>query len=282
MNRAFFGFVFLMILTVLGGCLPKSTPGSGGRGGETLEQQVTRHDGQLQKILSQMGQVEMVLPGQAEMWSQMQTMRQELNSVQGRLEDFGAQVSGEGGEFARIKGRVDRMEVLLRQIASQLAISTKSLDAETSPATPPLVTPPPPADSSPASFASPGGADTATTLYEAGVNAFGKGRYQDAIVSFKDFLASFPKHELAGNAHFWAGESYFQIKDYPRAALAYQEVIAKFPGSAKLQSAMLKQGIALHNAGKKDAARQRLNELVKRYPKSPEAGRAKTFLQQNK
>jgi tol-pal system protein YbgF len=279
MKRIFFGFVFLMIPAVLGGCLPKSTPGAGGRGGETLEQQVSRHDGQIQKILSQMGQVEMVLPGQAEMWSQMQTMRQELNSVQGRLEDFGAQVSGEGGgEFARMKDRADRMEVLLRQIASQLAISTKSLDAETPLATPPLVTPPP-AESSPASS---GGTDTATTLYEGGVNAFGRGRYQDAIVSFKDFLASFPKHELAGNAHFWEGESYFQIKDYPRAALAYQEVIAKFPGSAKLQSAMLKQGIALHNAGKKDAARQRLNELIKKYPKSPEAGRAKTFLQQNK
>ena len=68
------------------------------------------------------------------------------------------------------------------------------------------------------------------------------------------------------------------MKDYARAALAYQEVIAKYPGSAKIQSSMLKQGIALHNAGKKDAAKERLNELVKRYPSSPEATRAKQFL----
>ncbi|MDR2076966.1 MAG: tol-pal system protein YbgF [Desulfovibrio sp.] len=283
MKRIF--FAPLLVLIFLGGCLPKATTGGGPRGGETLEQQVARHDGQIQKLLSQVGQVEMVLPGQAEMWSQMQTMRQELNSVQGRLEDFGAQVSGEGGgELARLRDKAARMEALLRQIASQLAISTKSLDEQAPPPEPaPVLLPPAaPEPSSAASPAPPAGADTATTLYEAGVSAFGKGRYQDAIVSFKDFIASFPQHELAGNAHFWAGESYFQIKDYPRAALAYQEVIAKFPGSAKLQSAMLKQGISLYHAGKKDAARQRLNELVKKYPKSPEAGRAKTFLQQNK
>jgi tol-pal system protein YbgF len=267
-----------MILACLWGCLPKSTTGgAGGRSGETLEQQVARHDGQIQKILSQVGQVEMVLPGQAEMWSQIQTMRQELNGMQGRLEDFSAQFSGQGGgEFAAMRDKVARMEAILRQIASQLAISTSSLDAqapyaESAPALAPASPLPPSGDT-----------DTATALYEAGVNSFGKGRYQEAIVSFKDLAASFPKHELAGNAHFWAGESYFQLKDYPRAVLAYQEVIEKFPGSAKLQSAMLKQGISLYHAGKKEAARQRLNELIKKYAKSPEAGRAKTFLRQNK
>ncbi|MDR1359882.1 MAG: tol-pal system protein YbgF [Deltaproteobacteria bacterium] len=278
MNRLPVLIVCLAILASTGGCLAKSTAGAAaGRSGESLEQQVARHDSQIQKILSQVGQVEMVLPGQAEMWSQIQTMRQEMNSAQGRLEDLSAQISGEGsGELARLKDKVARMEALLRQIASQLAISAGSLDAQIpAPGIPePLTQAPPLAPSA--------NQDTATTLYEAGVDAFGKGRYQDAIVSFRDFIASFPKHELAGNANFWAGESYFQIKDYPRAALAYQEVIAKFPGSAKVQSAMLKQGISLYHAGKKDVARQRLNELIKKYPKSPESGRAKTFLKQNK
>ncbi len=72
------------------------------------------------------------------------------------------------------------------------------------------------------------------------------------------------------------------MKDYPRAALAYQEVITKYPGSPKLPAAMLKQGISLHNANKKDAAKERLQELVKKYPSSPEATRAKQFLQTNR
>ncbi|MDR2161915.1 MAG: tol-pal system protein YbgF [Desulfovibrio sp.] len=280
MNRLLLSCVVLCVLAVLPGCVPKSsTGGSAARGGESLEQQVARHDEQIQKMLPQMDQLETILPGQAETWSQMQTMRQELNNVQGRLEDLNMQVSGEGGgEFSRLRDKVSRMEILLRQIASQLAINASSLDAGGSPADPP----PAILSSAAGDPSPPAGTDTATTLYEAGVNAFGKGRYQDAIVSFKDFVSTFPKHELTGNAHFWTGESYFQLNDYPRAALAYQEVIAKFPGSVKLPSAMLKQGIALYHAGKKDAARQRLNELLKKYPKSPEAGRARDFLKKNK
>jgi tol-pal system protein YbgF len=124
--------------------------------------------------------------------------------------------------------------------------------------------------------------DKAAALYDSGIRSFDQRRYKDAAVAFKEFSASYPKHKLTGNAHFWEGESYFQMQDYPRAALAYQEVIANFPGSPKLQSAMLKQGKALFLANKKPAARERLQELIKRYPNSPESTQAKQFLAANK
>lgn len=296
--------VLLVMLCLAAGCMPKSGGGSGGSSGETLGQQVARHDLQLQQLLSQVGQVEQVLPGQAEMWSQMQTMRQELNVMQGRVEDLSLQVSGEGtGELAVLKDRVARMEGILRQVASQMGISLEALDAaptatpytppayggqtggqtsggqsggQTSPTyggqTGPVGGTPPPA----------GGTDTAQALYKAGTDAFSQGRYNDAIVSFKDFVATFPKHNLTSNAHFWEGECYFQLKDYARAALAYQEVIANFSGSNKTQDAMYKQGVALYHAGKKDAAKQRLNELIQKYPNSSQATSAKAFMQKNK
>ena len=91
-----------------------------------------------------------------------------------------------------------------------------------------------------------GKAIPAGSLFEAGIKAFDQRRYKDAVVSFKDFVAAYPKHNLASNAHFWEGESYFQMKDYARAALAYQEVIANYPGSGKVQSAMLKQQSMRH------------------------------------
>ncbi len=272
-----------LLLLPLAGCV------SGGRG---LSDQVARHDQQIQALMSQVGQVEQVLPGQAEMWSQMQTMRQDLNTAQGKIDDLQLQTSGEGtGEIARLREKVDRMDALLRQMASQLAISTDSLGAPDAGAgssghPDPLAGTPSDTGTTPVATgtsSSPGGAvDTATALYNAGMKSFDQGKYKDAVVSFKDFASAYPKHRLAGNAHFWEGESYFQLKDYARAALAYQEVIANFPGSQKMQSAMLKQGISLYNAGKKDAAKERLNELLKRYPNSPEATRAKDFLAKNK
>ena len=291
-------------MALLSGCMSTG-------GGNNLSARVDRHDQQLQMLMSQVGQVEQVLPGQAEMWAQMQTMRQELNMINGRLEEAQGGMGGMGGgmgggEIARLQDKVNRIEAVVRQIASQLAINVDSLNVSYTGAAfgagdqpgyaPPVNTgahmsggavqpggqpgnqaggaPQPP-------VAIPPG-NQAQTLYDAGIRNFDERRYKEAVVSFKDFTAAYPQHKLAGNAHFWEGESYFQMQDYARAALAYQEVIVKHPGSPKLQSSMLKQGMALYHAGKKEAARERLQDLVKRYPNSPETTRAKQFLSANK
>lgn len=273
-----------LLMAALSGCVTT------GGGGGNLNARVDRHEQQIQTLLSQVGQVEQVLPGQAEMWSQMQTMRQELNMLTGKIDNLVIQSGGEGGgELALLRDKVARMEAVLRQMASQLAINVDSLNtSDAGGYAPPSYTPPAPqAGTIPGGGAmatAPGGGatDTATALYESGIKSFDQRRYKDAVVAFKDFVASFPKHKLAGNAHFWEGESYFQLNDYARAALAYQEVIANFPGSSKMQSSMLKQGISLHKAGKKAAAKERLDELLRRYPNSPEATRAKRFLAENR
>jgi tol-pal system protein YbgF len=272
---------FLLALLVLSGCM--TTGGGGGGGNANLSARLDRQEQQIQMLLSQVGQVEQVLPGQAEMWSQMQTMRQELNMLNGRIDD------SQGGGLEMIHERLNRMEAALRQMGSQLgvnvdAFTTSSAGGFASPHT--SDTPFPPSGGAGVTQTAPaeasGDGDAATALYDAGIKAFDSRRYTDAVVAFKDFAAAHPKHRLAGNAYFWQGESYFQLKDYARAALAYQEVIVKFPGSSKMQSSMLKQGMALYHADKKAAGRERLQELVKRYPNSPEAGRANQFLAQNK
>ena len=276
--------LFLLPLLALSGCVA-----TGGNG--NLNAQVDRHEQQIQTLLSQVGQVEQVLPGQAEMWSQMQTMRQEINMLNGKIDD------SQGGGAEMMRERLNRMEAVLRQIASQLGVNVDSLNTSGTGGYAPAQSsyaPAAPAYSAPANAEAGTGAaqtapsetagasDAASAAYNAGIKAFDDRRYKDAVVSFKDFVAAYPKHRLAGNAHFWQGESYFQIKDYARAALAYQEVLTKFAGSPKLQSAMLKQGMSLYYADKKAAGRERLQELVKRYPNSPEASRAKQFLAQNK
>ncbi len=276
----------VLLLPGLTGCFPKNEVSGGASGGasrrsETMQQQVARHDAELQRLLMQVGQVEQVLPGQAEMWSQMQTMRQELNSTMGKVEEIQMQVSGEGtGELARLRDKVNRMESLLRRIASQLGINADMLDSgDVSSVHTPIA---PVAVNTPAAPQTPPVAkDTAQALYDAGTKAFDQRRYKEAAISFKDLTDAYPSHRLAGDAHFWTGECYFQMKDYARAALAYQEVIGKFPGSAKMRSSMLKQGMSLFHAGKKDAAKDRFNILISKYASSPEASSAKSFMNKN-
>ncbi|MDR2800345.1 MAG: tol-pal system protein YbgF [Desulfovibrio sp.] len=261
----------LFCAALLAGCVT-----TGGGGGGSLSAQVERHERQIQGLLTQVGQVEQVLPSQAEMWSQMQTMRQELNALTGKLDDL--RISGGAGDPG-LRDRVSRLENIVRQMAAQLSVNADSLNASDAGGIKPSHPPQGPTASAP--VAQPP-ADKATAIYDAGIKSFDQRRYKEAVSSFKDFYAAYPDHKLAGNAHFWEGESWFQLRDYARATLAYQEVIDKFPGSPKLQSAMLKQGMALSGAGKKQAARERLNELLARYPNSPEATRAKQLLADSK
>ena len=62
----------------------------------------------------------------------------------------------------------------------------------------------------------------------------------------------------------------------------YEQVISKYGSSGKAASAYLKQGMCFIKAGKKDAAKVRLQELIKKFPKSPEATRATQLMKDNK
>jgi len=299
-------FVCLVVLPLLTSCI---------RQGEidSLNARMTRNEQQMQQLSSQVGNVEQVLPGQAEMWAQMQAMRQELNMVRGQLDEMNASGGGDG-QVQHLSAQVARLETAVRQMAAELGVKVEALDQPLGLVTPgaagtegataggaegAITTTVDAAGGTATTGGQAGGAavpgaatggatspaaqaDTATHLYDSGMNAFASRNYRDAVKAFTDFTKAFPDHKLASNAHFWRGESYYQLKDYAGAALAYQEVIQKFPGSGKFQSAMLKQGMALYYNGAKDAAKARLDELVKKYPKSPEAGRAKKFMQNNK
>ena len=258
---------------------------------DSLNIRMAQNEQRMQHLSSQVGNVEQVLPGQAEMWAQMQAMRQELNQVRGQLDEM---TSGTGtGHMAQLTAKVGRLETAVRLMASQMGISVDMLDeplegsnstnfdtatthgALTPTPPPPPVKPTPPAPTQEQK-------DTATRLYDSGMDAFASRNYKGAVKAFSDFTKTFPDHKLASNAHFWRGESYYQLKDYGGAALAYQDVIEKYPGSGKLQSSQLKQGMSFYYMGKKDVAKIALDALIKKYPSSPEAGRAKKFMEQNK
>ena len=81
---------------------------------------------------------------------------------------------------------------------------------------------------------------------------------------------------------YYLAECYFQKNQFNDAALAYDTVITKYGNSDKAPAAYLKQGICFSKMQQDKAAKARLAELIKKYPNSPEATRAKTFLKTNK
>jgi len=113
--------------------------------------------------------------------------------------------------------------------------------------------------------------------YENAWRSFDKKDYQVAVGRFRDFLKKNPKTRLAAATQFWLGESYFALKEYEKAIVAYDEV-RRFPQADKVAAALLRQGIAFGELGEKLNARLVLQELVEKYPQSAEAPRAKQRL----
>jgi TolA-binding protein len=68
------------------------------------------------------------------------------------------------------------------------------------------------------------------------------------------------------------------MNDFANAALAYNEVITKFPKNIKVPSAYLKQGSSFSKLGNKKAGDLVFQELIKKFPDTAEAKRAKALL----
>jgi tol-pal system protein YbgF len=113
--------------------------------------------------------------------------------------------------------------------------------------------------------------------YEAAWRTLDKKDYKAAIGRFREFIKKYPKSTLAVNAQYWIGESYYALKEFDRAVIEF-DAVRKYPQGEKTPAALLKQGFAFAELGEKVNARLILQEVVEKYPQSPEAARAKQRL----
>ena len=117
-------------------------------------------------------------------------------------------------------------------------------------------------------------------MYQQGVDAQKSGNQQKARELLTKFVEQNPKNELAANAHYWIGESYYSEKAYDQAVLEYEKVIKNYPGKEKVPAAMLKQALAFKGLGDNKSSKYVLNKLIEKYPHTPEAASAKAKLKQ--
>lgn len=268
-----------------------------GFGSHDLENEVQQHEAQLQQMQ----------PMQADAMNQIQAMREEINSLKGQLEALN------GGASGNLVDRLNRHDAALRQVESNMA-----MDLNLGQQTPPAAAPgaevstqtslgPEPVVMGGASQAAAGGyqqaqapsgetwgmadpvpqtpeapkKDISLALFDAGVNDFNARRYAQAQRSFSDFLKNYKNHTQAAEAQYYLAECAFHRNDYANAALEYDTVITKYPKSASAPGAYLKQGISFSKLNQKEAATARLKELINKFPKTPEAARARSFLKTN-
>jgi tol-pal system protein YbgF len=89
-----------------------------------------------------------------------------------------------------------------------------------------------------------------------------------AEAALKAFLANHPKHDLADNATFWLGETYYTRKNYQEAIRVYYDAYKKYPKGNKAPAVLLKLGMSLATIGEKESACSAYDELAKSHPKA--------------
>jgi tol-pal system protein YbgF len=92
--------------------------------------------------------------------------------------------------------------------------------------------------------------------------------YALAEESFRDFLKKHPSDRLAGEAHYWLGETLFQRQSYRDAADAFLTVSKKYESSPKAPEALLRLGQSLAALNEKELACATFGEVTRKYPRA--------------
>ena len=116
------------------------------------------------------------------------------------------------------------------------------------------------------------------TLYSAAYEDFKAAKYEDARNAFKKYIELYPKTDLADNAQFWIGESYYLENNYEKAILEYEKVVKNYPEGNKVPVAMLKQGMSFLKMADKASAKLLFEQVIKDYPNTNQAKIARAKL----
>jgi tol-pal system protein YbgF len=133
------------------------------------------------------------------------------------------------------------------------------------------------------------GAETPSTkladladAYRNALMLFGRGKHAESRAAFEHVFEADPNGELADNALYWIGETYFAAGDYPNAMRYYARVTKEYADQNKAPDAMFKMGLTYVKIGDLAMARRTFEETIKKYPYSTPAASAKYELKRIK
>lgn len=126
------------------------------------------------------------------------------------------------------------------------------------------------------------GADDARQIYNLAYQDLVKGQYELSRQGFAHYLELLPSGDLADNAQYWIGESYYGQEKFDAATQAFQATISRYPGGDKVPAAMLKLAYSQLKLGLTTPGKENLRLLIQRFPSSNEANLARSRLHELK
>ena len=163
-------------------------------------------------------------------------------------------------DFLALKYRLDRLENSNKDTDSSPSQSTGPTETViTPPARPALPSAPPLASGQESKY------------YQAAMDLYKKGYYDQAAARFAQLAGQSPTNALAPNALYWLGECFYSQTLYREAMSEFGRVVQDYPNSNKAPDAMLKIAYSMSKLKDGPAAMAVLRELLVRYPKSQAA-----------
>ena len=109
---------------------------------------------------------------------------------------------------------------------------------------------------------------SAEEQYKFAISFLKVGDYETAEFALREFVDKNSKHELAGNAQYWYGETFRIRQLYQDAATAYLDGYQKYPKSSKAPVNLLKLGVMLVQIGEKVQGCSMILGVKTQYPKA--------------
>jgi len=107
--------------------------------------------------------------------------------------------------------------------------------------------------------------------YQLAFDLLSEGRFERAANAFTEFLAAFPGSRYEDTARFWKGECLYALRRFEPALEEFRSLIESHPDSPRIPGARLKSGFILHELGRSAEAVEALRALVESAPDSSEA-----------
>lgn len=226
-----------------------------------------------------------------ENFKQMQALQDELRTLRGRLEEqqntidqlreqLKAQFLNMDQRLTAVTDRMSQQATTLSSLTSGQA-ATAGATATKADANAP--------QNGDTTGKNPATADNATPIvnieeeknsYLSAYDVFRKQGADKAIPKMLAFLHQYPNSTFVPHAAYWLGEFYLVEKTPdPVSAKKYFEIVVQnYPEHAKASAAFYKLAMMLDMQNKPAEAKLKLQDLLKRYPNSPEAPMAQAWL----
>lgn len=215
----------------------------------------------LDAMLMQLQEMEQTL---RQLTGEVETIRFKQDELQGRIDRVSADMDIRFAEAEKklreAEGRLKKMEDeknALERAKKEAAKRLKEQEAAAAKA----------AKTKEAQIKEKYGKKTAKQLYDQAFASMQKKNYKAAQEEFEAFLFIYPKNELAGNAQYWLGESFFARSMYSKAAVAFAEGFQKYRESQKAPDNLFKLGVTMSKLNKKEEACIAFKNFAKEYPK---------------